>query len=657
MTGPSIPYVKPATLFATQGATGDQDIDGVLSGYKWSGPVTFSFPQGGDRYLTPYARQENTTDFIAVTSSEQSAVRAILLGSSSDAGASVEIYNPVTSFTMIDLVEVPDGNGDIRVAHTGAPGVAYTYYPLHYNDSSGGDVWLPSSYPDSPGSIPVPLIGTRHYEGLAHELGHALGLKHAHQLGGPANEAVTEARSDVEFSIMNYHSRLDTDNIYSTEETGGYPQTYMMLDIAALQTMYGANYGYHAGDTTYRWDPTTGAMAVSEGAGGSFVSQGTPAANRVFLTTWDGGGTDTYDMSNYATGVSIDLRPGQWSVTSTDQLANLNGAFRNEPVYAQGNVYNSLLYQNDARSLIENAIGGMGQDTLVGNGADNLMQGGTGNDGLTGDLGDDRLFGQDGNDSVPGGAGNDFASGGFGNDTVSGEAGNDLVFGDDDDDLVDGGDGDDLVYGGSGADAVYGSAGIDQVYGQDGNDFVGAGAGDDFGSGGFGNDEVHGEEGNDLLFGDEGDDGVYGEDGDDLVYGGTGNDYLTGDAGNDLVRGEDGNDGLSGGAGNDTLDGGTGADLLFGNAGDDALTGGAGADVFAFGAGDGADRILDFVTGGAEADVIAFNGGAFANFAAVLAASRQDGADVVIGYGAGDALTLANVQLGSLSAANVAFAS
>jgi hypothetical protein len=34
---------------------------------------------------------------------------------------------------------------DIRVAHTGAPGVAYTYYPLHYNDSSGGDVWLPSS--------------------------------------------------------------------------------------------------------------------------------------------------------------------------------------------------------------------------------------------------------------------------------------------------------------------------------------------------------------------------------------------------------------------------------------------------------------------------------------------------------------------------------
>jgi Ca2+-binding RTX toxin-like protein len=316
--------------------------------------------------------------------------------------------------------------------------------------------------------------------------------------------------------------------------------------------------------------------------------------------------------------------------------------------------------------------GGTGADALTGSAANDAVRGGAGNDTLSGQAGDDKLFagsgddqafGQDGNDSVLGGAGNDFASGGFGADTVLGEAGNDLVFGDDDDDLVDGGDGDDLVYGGSGTDAVYGSAGIDQVYGQDGNDFVGAG--DDFGSGGFGNDEVHGEEGNDLLFGDEGDDGVYGEDGDDLVYGGTGNDYLTGDAGNDLVRGEDGDDrlsggdgddDLSGGAGADTLVGGAGADLLFGNTGNDVLTGDMGADVFAFGAGDGMDRILDFVTGGSEADVIAFNGGVFADFAAVQAASRQEGADVVIAYGAGDALTLAGVQVGSLSAANFAFA-
>ncbi|WP_246153988.1 hypothetical protein [Methylobacterium oryzihabitans] len=309
--------------------------------------------------------------------------------------------------------------------------------------------------------------------------------------------------------------------------------------------------------------------------------------------------------------------------------------------------------------------GGIGADALTGSAANDAVRGGAGNDTLSGQAGDDKLFagagddqafGQDGTDSVQGGAGNDFGSGGWGSDTVLGEAGNDLLFGDDDDDLVDGNDGDDLVYGGTGTDTVYGSAGNDQVYGEQGDDFVGTGSGNDFGSGGWGNDEVHGEQGNDLLFGDDGNDGVYGEDGDDLVYGGTGNDYVTGDAGNDRIFGEDGNDGLSGGAGDDTLEGGAGTDLLFGNSGDDVLTGGAGADIFAFGRGDGRDAILDFVTGGAEADVIAFNGGAFADFAALQAASRQEGSDVVIAYGTDDVLTLRGVQLATLSAANVSFA-
>ncbi|MEH3144623.1 MAG: calcium-binding protein [Methylobacterium frigidaeris] len=233
------------------------------------------------------------------------------------------------------------------------------------------------------------------------------------------------------------------------------------------------------------------------------------------------------------------------------------------------------------------------------------------------------------------------------------------------DNLVTGNGGDNMLAGNSGNDTLFGNAGNDLVLGQDGNDFIGAGAGDDFGSGGWGNDEVHGEGGNDLLFGDDGDDGVYGEDGDDRVYGGTGNDYLTGDAGTDYVRGEDGDDrlfggeggdDLSGGAGNDTIEGGAGFDLLFGNAGDDVLTGGAGPDIFGLGRGDGRDVIRDFVTGGAEADVIAFNGGAFADFAAVQAATRQEGADVVIAYGAGDGVTLQNLQASALSAANFTFA-
>ena len=61
---------------------------------------------------------------------------------------------------------------------------------------------------------------------------------------------------------------------------------------------------------------------------------------------------------------------------------------------AHGNVSNAHRYLNsDARSLIENAIGGTGNDTLRGNTADNTLTGGIGNDTLQGDLGNDTLAG------------------------------------------------------------------------------------------------------------------------------------------------------------------------------------------------------------------------------------------------------------------------
>src|SRR5262245_27505324 len=105
------------------------------------------------------------------------------------------------------------------------------------------------------------------------------------------------------------------------------------------------------------------------------VGQGAPGANRVFLTIWDGGGNDTYDMSNYTMPVSIDLTPGRWSVTSTAQLADLgfNSAEGPGEHMARGNVFNALLFNNNTASLIENAIGGSGDDTIVANQAANTL--------------------------------------------------------------------------------------------------------------------------------------------------------------------------------------------------------------------------------------------------------------------------------------------
>lgn len=124
------------------------------------------------------------------------------------------------------------------------------------------------------------------------------------------------------------------------------------------------------------------------------------------MTVWDGGGTDTYDLSAYTTNLSINLTPGGSSLFSAAQRANLDAVFQSNH-YALGNVFNALLYQGDTRSLIENATGGSGNDLMIGNQADNTLTGNGGNDFLLGDAGNDSLIGGSGLDSMTGGTGDD----------------------------------------------------------------------------------------------------------------------------------------------------------------------------------------------------------------------------------------------------------
>jgi Ca2+-binding RTX toxin-like protein len=132
------------------------------------------------------------------------------------------------------------------------------------------------------------------------------------------------------------------------------------------------------------------------------TGQGAPVANKIFMTIWDGGGEDTFDLSNYTTRVKIDLQPGEWTVTGEAQLANLGDGH-----FARGNIATALLFNDDPRSLIENAQGGEGNDSLSGNLANNLLKGNDGRDVLRGKDGDDTLLGGKGADALYGGAGHD----------------------------------------------------------------------------------------------------------------------------------------------------------------------------------------------------------------------------------------------------------
>ncbi len=385
----------------------DPRIYGLLSTYKWSGTeITYSDPDSRSDYETDYG--ENFTDLVQISAAQlrvaQAALDTARLGQpTGGAGFSVE------GFTGLSLRYAGHGSGDatIRLVNTSDPETAYAYMPSHF--VGAGDVFYGQSGRE-------PVTGNYDYLTMIHEIGHALGLKHGHE--DTDFGALPADWDSMEFSVMTYRSYIGGPTDGYTNEEFGYAQTYMMLDIAALQSLYGADYSTNAGDTVYTWDPLTGEARVNG------VVALTPGANRVFETIWDGGGSDTYDLSSYTTNLRIDLKAGGYSTFSATQLAYLGGGPNSG--YARGNVFNALMHDDDPRSLIERAVGGSGNDIMIGNSLRNGLTGGLGNDRLNGAEGNDRLFAGGGNDNLRGGDGNDRLMGGFGADVLIGGRGADI---------------------------------------------------------------------------------------------------------------------------------------------------------------------------------------------------------------------------------------
>jgi serralysin len=508
----------------TTTATGDNNIDGLLSGTRWaSTSVSFSFTDNfGNDYEPGYSdASTHSSSFQTLNSTQRTVARSWLLNH----------YFNVSLLSPFEETGANDRNATIRMAMSNDPGTAYAYYPG--NTVEGGDVFFNRT------DYNAPAIGNYAYHTFGHELGHALGLKHAHETGGVRNVAMNANRDSMEFSIMSYRSYVGASTTGGyTNETWGYAQSLMMYDISAIQHAYGAWFGSNATNTNYTFSTTTGEMFING------VGQGTPGANRIFRTVWDGNGIDTYDFANYSTNLSIDLTPGGWSdlnVGGNFQRANLGNGN-----YARGHVFNALQYNNDARSLIENANGGSGNDRIVGNSANNVLVGNAGDDNIDGGAGDDIIYLGAGNDTVNiTSLGNDIFYGGTGNDLIDGWTGNETYYGEDGDDTLKGRGGNDALYGGNGVDNIDGGDGDDIADGGDGNDTIYLGAG---------NDSV-----NITSLGN------------DVFYGGTGNDYIDGWTGNETYYGEDGDDTLKGRGGNDSINGGNGVDNMDGGDGIDTV--------------------------------------------------------------------------------------
>lgn len=621
------------------GAPSLSHISGILSGNYWSSTnVSFGFTTSKNQYLNSEAPNGEKGTFKQLSDGGKAIFRDAM-----------SQWDEVSGLTLSEAGD--PASAELRIAGSNAPTTAWAYYPTE-GWGGGGDIWANTTY------IPAykagvgdvsGALGTYAHTTAMHEVGHALGMEHPHD-----GSVLTSSYDSIEYSVMSYKSFVGHTGGGYTNEAHGFAQSLMMLDIAAIQSIYGADYSTRSGDTTYSFDPNTGEMLVD---GSSYAA---PAQNRVFRTIWDGDGFDTLDFALYTTDIRVDLNPGaatDLDVGGLNQRARL-GYASSEWVYASAHVYMSLLHSNDDRSLVESVVCGSGNDVLIGNAADNLLCGGLGLDTYTLGAGSDIVrgtlaeivgdlitdFGAE--DQV---IATDLAAGQ--NIEIGGDGVIRLVDGgppdepdepevpeepaDPDDEVATDGIGvirlterrdsykavteDDLVVVGLGdKDRIETGEGNDRLIGQDGNDALKALGGDDTLEGGNGKDKLDGGTGNDILLGGEGRDNARGRSGHDTIFGGSQDDSIRGDEGNDRIAGQQGDDRLDagsgddliyGGEGNDRLSGKSGNDTLYGGAGDDILNGSDGADIYVFHAEDsGFDTIARFVNGEDKIEIDGFAG-------------------------------------------------
>ena len=378
--------VQNTTSIGTKGSFVDQDVNGLLEGSKWNVTnITYSFPNSGANYGGNYPANEPapSNGFQALSKSQQDVAKYAF-----------KLISEYTPLLFNEIAETDTTHAVIRLAGSSkiglgpVPNTSYGNYPDSLT-GTGGDIFFENIKDQSPAKYGYA------FDTILHEIGHTMGLKHGQEELN--NHGILPANHDsTEWSIMDYHSYVGEQPQYNNKTDPGhkYPiipylnkngsgnQTYMIDDISALQYLYGANFQTNKDPTVYKWNPITGQEFIND------VGQDASLTNTIYRAIWDGGGIDTYDLSGYHTDLILDLNPGAWSTLSRTQLADLD--LHNPGLHlAPGNIVNANEYKGDPRSLIENAIGGTGDDILTGNDVDNVLQGGIGNDILKGGIGTD----------------------------------------------------------------------------------------------------------------------------------------------------------------------------------------------------------------------------------------------------------------------------
>lgn len=447
--------------------SGDQTIDALIVGnklftdqtdYIWTAktePIVISFSfvdpilalldteDYGDAGAELLVRQVNDAKILEFAEEQKSEIRKAF-----------SYYEQIINIKFVEIIEAAGEVGTIRVGLSDAnfgDTVAFALQPGNYWASSG-DIWF-----DKKASSGNFAEGEGYYFfAILHELGHALGLKHPHEAFF-TNETVLDPRLDyTNYTIMSYNDP-DWVEVNIGADVWSISNGPQVLDIQALQFLYGPNTTFNSEDTRYIFEPNN------------------PYAG----TIWDAGGQDLLDFSHLSVGAEVDMNPGAYSTVPVPGWS---------PLHNLGIAYGVI---------IENIIGTNSNDIITGNGANNILLGNLGDDVLYGGAGDD-IFELDpefshGTDRLFGGMGDDiyylgvgdlvFEEPDEGHDTVilvdvveytlpqdvervlSVSDVDSKIFGNAGDNIIQGGGGDDLLVGGLGADifTVYEGMGNDVV--------------------------------------------------------------------------------------------------------------------------------------------------------------------------------------------------
>ena len=248
-----------------------------------------------------------------------------------------------------------------------------------------------------------------------HELSHSLGLKHPHDKGlngeprfpgirnnsNPYSEKGKFSQNAFPFTQMSYTFEMmngvERSLENATETNHGYLMTPGSLDIATLQWIYGINKLTNRTDTIYP-------LPIKNERGTGWVC------------IWDTGGIDTISGENTDNDVKIDLRYASLAMEKSaggyrSEVDGINGGFLIAKPW-NGKDMNQTVEDY----MIENAIGGSGDDMISGNELSNHLSGRDGDDRIYGFTGSDTLIGGNGNDELYGQVDGDILIGGNGED-------------------------------------------------------------------------------------------------------------------------------------------------------------------------------------------------------------------------------------------------